>query len=77
LPPFLAESGQEVGPIWRALRPHRESVPIPVHDSHAVAPLREEHEQVSVQRIVSEHVAHDHHQAVRSLAPVNRLGGYE
>src|SRR5690242_14190210 len=31
----------------RALRPHREAVTVPVHDTDAVAPPREEHVQVS------------------------------
>ncbi len=38
-----------------------------------VAPAREEDEEVAAERVVLEHVAHDHHQAVGPLASVDGL----
>src|SRR5665213_515834 len=64
-------------PALQPLRPHRESVSIPIHDADPIAALGEEDEQVPAQGILPEHVAHDHHQAIGALAPVDRLRGDE
>src|SRR5580658_10497413 len=60
-------------PSLESLGPHRESVPIPVHDAYAVGALREEDKEVAAQRSVPEHVAYQHHQAVGAFAAVDWL----
>src|SRR5580692_647306 len=61
----------------QTLRPHRKSVSIPINQTYPVTSLRKEDEQVPTQRILSEQVAHDHHQAVRPLPPVDWLRGHK
>jgi len=73
--PIVAKRWAE-SPPPEALRPHRDSVPIPVHNAYPVAALREEDEQVPTKRVLLEHVPHDH-QAVGSLSSVDGLGRHE
>lgn len=59
-PPVRREGRLEAA-FLEALRPAREAVAIPIHDSHSVAPLREKYEEVALEWIVTEYITDDHH----------------
>jgi hypothetical protein len=49
----------------------------PIDDAHAISAAREENEQMAFEHVVSQYVSHGRHQAVRTLATVDELGGHE
>src|ERR1700744_2262212 len=58
---------------FEPFRPHRQTIAVPIHNAHTVAPFGKEDEQVAAQWVVAQHVAHEHHQTVGALASVHRL----
>src|SRR5580658_10111563 len=52
----LAQERWPKTPFLKTLRPHRESVAIPIHNAYTVTSFRKEDEQVAAQRIVAKHV---------------------
>src|SRR5262245_54757909 len=71
-PAVGGERGPEA-PAPQPLRPHRDPVAIPIDDADPIAAAGEEDVEVARQRIMTERIADDRHQAVGALSAVDRL----
>jgi len=71
----LMKRGQFEAPLLEPLVEDDEAAAVPAENLHAVAPARDEDEEVTTVDVLAPAGAHDGGQAVDAVAQIDRLGG--